>query len=655
MLLLFSAVASLGQGANVAKQVYDSSQDSVFLIYLNDSAGSPSALGSAFLVAPRILVTNAHVAEAGSPVLAVGPVRIPLKVVRIDQENDLAILSVDVDLTSKPLPLASGDVSPGDQVFAIGNPEGLEKTISQGIVSGLRNREGRNLLQITSPISHGSSGGPILNSKGEVVGVAVGMLEDGQNLNFAVPVRFVRKILEQQSPTTPNFDLEGGLRLLKELAGHRDQATYSEDPSSDYQQTTKQIFNLMGNIVAATNRDDALIEVACLGTKAFDFSDLGIKAARKLVEEKPSAANRALLSYLLYDRAEDEGFRSAFAEKGSDDQTKAEAAHDRFLAEASQQASDLARTAKGDVLLIADFVLGGAKNEGGEYADAVSLHSPVAAGGPQVCGVDLSVSALQDLILEANSAHKPDDAERWFRKYASIHEPAPYERDSEGDRRNAVRDFLGAGDSYEKAAVASNYYGYDYCFAAVNRYADPTSDQDAVLNDGKKCIEASVKQTVKENEHYFTSELPIVYKEMATILEGRGVYPTALEYIKESLATDPNDAFALNTEAKIFKDLEQYSECIAAAQAAIAASDGKYPWMHFELGSCSFETQNWTQAAASFRIVAESDKTDAVSAFNLGLSLSRQGFAVDAEHWFREALSRKPDSELRAKILNALQ
>jgi S1-C subfamily serine protease len=198
-ILTLAEAFAFGQAGDEAKKIYSASQDSVFLVYLNDSSGTPSALGSAFLIAPRLLVTNAHVADAGSPVLAVRPVRIPLKIRRTDEKNNLALLSVDVDLTSRPLPLASEAVSRGEQVFAIGNPEGLEKTISQGIISGLRKRGERDLLQVTSPISHGSSGGPILNAKGEVVGVAVGTLEDGQNLNFAVPVAYVRAILEQRA------------------------------------------------------------------------------------------------------------------------------------------------------------------------------------------------------------------------------------------------------------------------------------------------------------------------------------------------------------------------------------------------------------------------------------------------------------------------
>ena len=77
--------------------------------------------------------------------------------------------------------------------------------------------------------------------------------------------------------------------------------------------------------------------------------------------------------------------------------------------------------------------------------------------------------------------------------------------------------------------------------------------------------------------------------------------------------------------------------------------------MNFHLGYCYFATADFSRAASAFRLAAEGDKNDAVSAFNLGLSLSRQGFGADANHWFHEALARKPGDELRAKILSALR
>ncbi len=653
--VVLAVSTAIGQSGDIAKQIYSSSQDSVFLVYLNDSSGSPSALGSAFLVAPRLLITNAHVAEAGKPVLAVGPVRIPLKILRTDEKNDLAILSVDVDLTSKPLSLAKTELSPGEQIFAIGNPEGLEKTISQGIVSGLRKRDDRNLIQITCPISHGSSGGPILNAKGEVVGVAVGMLEDGQNLNFAVPVAYVRSILEEKTNTTSSINMNDSLTDTKNLLKKRSEAEYSDDPSSDYQQVTHKLLNLMGTVIASTSREDMLTEMACLGTKAFDLSDAGISAARKLLREKPSSGHRALLSYVLYDRASDENFRSLIAQKDSDDQVQATAAHEKFLTEAGREAAEASRTAKGKDLMIANFVLGNTKRDLGEYSEAILLHSQVASGNPQVCGNDIAEQAISNLIYENDRAKKPDDAERWFKKYVGLSAPSAYEWDSEGDRRRAVNDFVGSVSAYENAAKTGTYYNYDYCYAAIDNYLKNPIYQDGVLADGRKCVEESVNNTVKSNERHFTSTLPIVYSDMADILEQRGVYQPALEYAKESLAVKPDDPFVVFTEAKVFEDLQRYTECIAASQAAIRASDGKYSWIQFQLGQCYFDTEDWNNAATYYRLAAEADKTDAASAFNLGLSLARQGYTSDANQWFREALNRKPSDELRAKILHALK
>ncbi len=84
--------------------------------------------------------------------------------------------------------------------FAVGNPKGLEGTFSQGIVSSIRKSERINLLQITASISEGSSGGVVLNDKGEVVGVAVGAIESGKSLNFAIPVSLLRSLISNQKP-----------------------------------------------------------------------------------------------------------------------------------------------------------------------------------------------------------------------------------------------------------------------------------------------------------------------------------------------------------------------------------------------------------------------------------------------------------------------
>ena len=109
--------------------------------------------------------------------------------------KDVAILKVD-HILARPLSLGDiNDVGVGDEVYVIGNPEGLEATMSQGIVSGIRQIEGNRLFQITAAVSHGSSGGPVLRKSGEVIGVAVGSLSSGQNLNFAIPASEVLALL----------------------------------------------------------------------------------------------------------------------------------------------------------------------------------------------------------------------------------------------------------------------------------------------------------------------------------------------------------------------------------------------------------------------------------------------------------------------------
>jgi len=643
-------------GDDTAKRIYTSSQGSVFLVYLNDSSGAPAALGSAFLVAPKTLVTNAHVVDAGDPVLAIGPVRVPLTIVRKDEKNDLAILSTSIDLTNQPLPLAKGQVSPGEEIFAIGNPEGLEKTISQGIVSGIRKREDRELLQITSPISHGSSGGPIINAKGEVVGVAVGMLEDGQNLNFAVPAVFVQSLLEAKADTRgPLPNLSQSIGEVNDLIRKRGQEDYSGDYSSQYQKDTRQLKNLVEGISASLPRGDVLAELACWGTTNVDLSDIGIKAARSIVKSDPSSDNRALLAYVLYDRAQDEGFASAFAANGSADETRARVAYDQYLTEAGNVAKDAIDHAKGTVSPVLDYVLGAVKDERNQLADAISLNTRLTNTRTELCGNDLTQNAIRSLIKETDRASKPAEAERWFRRYLTLYQPLPYEWDAEGDRRNANNDSRGAADAYERAAESLKSYGYDFCYASSARYYQVERDPNAVLSDGRHCIEASVAQTSKEDQKEFMNALPLVYRVMADVLEERGVYQEALGYVKESLSLKPDDPFALNTEAVLLEDLERYSECVSAEQSAIQASDGKYSWMHARLGNCYFDSQNWNQAAINFRLAAEADKTDAASAFNLALSLSRQGYTADADQWYREALTRNPESELRTKILAAIK
>jgi hypothetical protein len=149
-----------------------------------------NGLGSGFFVGENIIATNYHVIEGATTAYCyVNNSTTKYKIegyLAADKSVDLILLKVQ-ELNKPTIKFATTTATPGQKVFVIGSPKGLPATISDGIVSGLRDFEGYKLIQITAPISPGSSGGPVLNSSGELIGISVGQFSEGQNLNFAIP------------------------------------------------------------------------------------------------------------------------------------------------------------------------------------------------------------------------------------------------------------------------------------------------------------------------------------------------------------------------------------------------------------------------------------------------------------------------------------
>lgn len=172
---------------------------SVLLIVVNDNHSQPLAMGSGFIVKDGVVATNFHVIEGGSSAIAKNvdsdkPLNVD-GILATDPDQDLALLKV-TDLRGAPLPMATGKPAEiGQRVYAVGNPKGLQGTFSEGIVSAKRSDNSRTLVQITAPISPGSSGGPVLDKDGAVIGIATATLKDGQNLNFAVGVDALAALL----------------------------------------------------------------------------------------------------------------------------------------------------------------------------------------------------------------------------------------------------------------------------------------------------------------------------------------------------------------------------------------------------------------------------------------------------------------------------
>jgi S1-C subfamily serine protease len=171
---------------------------SVVLVSTADARGRPLSFGSGFVVRKGVVLTNLHVLKgctAGSVrLIGDGESARIAGALAWDAALDLALLSVP---TLEAAPLSLGDSSAasiGDKVFVVSNPQNLEGTFSEGIVSG--KRADVRLLQITAPISGGSSGGPVLDANARVIGVATSSLKTGQNLNFAITVEYVAKLMQ---------------------------------------------------------------------------------------------------------------------------------------------------------------------------------------------------------------------------------------------------------------------------------------------------------------------------------------------------------------------------------------------------------------------------------------------------------------------------
>ena len=165
----------------------------VVAIATYDSQGEALMTGSGFFLRPGQVVTNLHVIRGAQrceikTLDGKGKVFPVAGVVAVDEEGDLALLSVEMP-ADRPRASELAHVLPdeGEQIVVIGNPLKLEGSVTNGIVSAVREVPNvGNIIQITAPISHGNSGSPVFNMKGEVVGVVTIKVTNGQNINLAI-------------------------------------------------------------------------------------------------------------------------------------------------------------------------------------------------------------------------------------------------------------------------------------------------------------------------------------------------------------------------------------------------------------------------------------------------------------------------------------
>ncbi|HEU4835239.1 MAG TPA: trypsin-like peptidase domain-containing protein [Pyrinomonadaceae bacterium] len=194
LLLVASVAHAHAQGQETLPNLVKRVKPAVVAIATYDATGEALMTGSGFFLRPGQVVTNLHVIR--------GAVRAEIKTLdgkgkvfpvngtlAIDEEGDLALLSVEMPAERVPrsTELAKELPDEGETIFVIGNPLKLEGSVSDGIVSAVREvPNSYRIIQITAPISHGNSGSPVFNLKGEVLGVVTVKVTNGQNINLAI-------------------------------------------------------------------------------------------------------------------------------------------------------------------------------------------------------------------------------------------------------------------------------------------------------------------------------------------------------------------------------------------------------------------------------------------------------------------------------------
>ena len=220
----------------------ETASESVVMLSCYDKSGELYASGSGFaLIEKGIIVTNYHVIEENVYSIEVktetGASYDVKSIVAMDEENDIAILRC---AGSPNLALLSvgdtTDLKKGEKVVAIGSPLGLINTVSTGVFSGYIDNF---LLQFTASISHGSSGGALFDDSGKVLGITFGSLEDGQNLNLAIPIEYVLSLWENRDKEISVMDFYEANAPKPTVVGVRT-ISISDEFTAEY------IFALMG-------------------------------------------------------------------------------------------------------------------------------------------------------------------------------------------------------------------------------------------------------------------------------------------------------------------------------------------------------------------------------------------------------------------------
>jgi hypothetical protein len=243
LFLVFTSLISNTQ-ALTKQEIAKTSLDSTVVVVVTNKQGNALQFGSGFVIKGGMVVSNQHVISGGTGgyILANDEEYKILGVLASDEQNDLVILKI----SEHPIPQLSihsgGNLKVGADVYVAGNPLGLSGTFSEGMLSSIRKVKGKQLYQITAPISQGSSGGPVLDRNAVVVGVITSYIEEGQSINFAAPSVYLNTLINNIGPLSPLSSIS---------------STYTETNSTEITQSE------ISKIKPKTNKEGKLTDICC--------------------------------------------------------------------------------------------------------------------------------------------------------------------------------------------------------------------------------------------------------------------------------------------------------------------------------------------------------------------------------------------------------
>ncbi|MEO6657533.1 MAG: S1C family serine protease, partial [Arenimonas sp.] len=221
-------------------EIFRIASKSVVTIITFDKNGVGLSQGSGVVVYPNVVVSNCHVMKGASSIEVRNTKLSYVATIRhVDPKRDLCSLNVSAPNLPTAQIGSSRNLQVGANVYAIGSPKGYELTFSDGLLSAFRNSGDSQRLQITAPISRGSSGGGLFDSKARLIGITSSGRDDGQQLNFAIPVEWIAELPQRHelslaaSSKTVTEKSPERLRIEKEILAFADYLKKNDSEAFD--------------------------------------------------------------------------------------------------------------------------------------------------------------------------------------------------------------------------------------------------------------------------------------------------------------------------------------------------------------------------------------------------------------------------------------